>query len=67
MNETTVTESTVPFESVPETMETVEIVEIIVDRPFMSTRLEDYTVLEGFQLLNFVLLLGCVFLALIRR
>lgn len=63
-NETVVTESTVPFESVPET---VEIVEIVVDRPFLTTRFEDYTVLEGFQLLNFVLLLICVFLALLRR
>ena len=63
-NETIVTEATVPAETVPET---VEVVSVVVDRPFLTTRFEDYTVLEGFQLLNFVLLLCCVFLALIRR
>lgn len=69
-NETVVTESTEyvettePTETVPETLQTVLVQ---VDRPFMTTRFEEYTVLEGFQLLNFVLLLCCVFLALFRR
>lgn len=59
MNETAVMETLVP--------ETVETVYVVVDRPFLTTRFEEYTVLEGFQLLNFVLLLCCLFLALIRR
>ena len=67
-NETVVTETVEYTEStVPTESEAVEYVHIISDRPFLTTRFDDYTVMEGFQLLNFVLLLCVVLLALFRR
>lgn len=65
--ETEVIEETVSeTETVPE-KETVEIILVDIDRPFMQTSFEEYSVSEGFLLLIFVLVLLNFFLNLVRR
>lgn len=59
--ETVLAEATQPVETGPQEVIIVEY------RPFLTTSFEDYTVQEGFSLLNFVLLLILVFLAILRR
>ena len=68
-----VTESTESVETAalettePPQAETIGVVLVDVDRPFMVTSFHDYTVTEGLLLLIFVLALLSFFLNLFRR
>lgn len=65
--ESMIAETTAPVETIAEEAEAFQVVEIFVDRPFLVTSFEEYTVSEGFLLLIFVLLLLNFFLNLFRR
>lgn len=66
---------TVPVTEVPEVSfpaaesetQTVEVVLVDVERPFLETGFMDYTVSEGLLLLIFVIVILDFFLCLIRR
>lgn len=62
----TVSGTVAETETVPE-KEVVEIILVDVERPFMQTSFEEYSVSEGFLLLIFVLVLLNFFLNLVRR
>ena len=65
--ETTEPVTTLPMEPEQSETQTVEVVLVDVERPFLETGFMDYTVQEGLLLLIFVVVVLDFFYGLIRR